>query len=76
MACYIQCERMRQKREMGFSPNLCDWKNCTEINRKIKGTRGAEQVCGLGDLNSVLNTELEVQMGMPSHQLQMPTWNK
>lgn len=49
---------MRQERKKGFSPNICNWENCPEVNRKIEDTRGGEQVCGLEDLNSVLSLEL------------------
>ena len=73
---------MRQKRENScfflfvclfvfFSPNLCDRENCTKVNRKTEDPREGERVCGLGDLNSILSTELEVQMGMPSYRLQI-----
>lgn len=53
-------------REKRFSPKLCDWENCSEVNRKIENLRTSKQVYGLGGLNSILSTELEVQVETPT----------
>lgn len=59
-----------------FSPKLSDWENYDEVSRKTEDARTGKQVCGLGGLNSVLSTELEVQVEMPSCQSEMQTRDK
>lgn len=66
----------KKKQRKGFSPKLCDWENYNEVSRKIEDARTGKQVCGSGGLNSVLSTELEVQVEMPSCHSEMQTRNK
>lgn len=76
MVCDTLCGWVGQKKQRkGVSPKLCDWENYNEVSRKTSARTG-KQICGIGGLNSVLSTELEVQVEMPNCQSEMQARNK